>query len=219
MTEIIHMITVSQTVEDILLHDDLALATAQKGWLNLSSYARAIKPQIQKSLLKEVQEGSIITALSRLVADLQFSEPAPAAVIQSLAVHANLEGMTYERTADTSVAIRDTYSQVNVDNKSYLTVTQGINEITIVAEAQVAQAFRQSLAGARTIYDKANLVGITVKFMVGNLEIPNLIFTLTKRLAYKDINIIEVVSTATELTYVLEKKDLAVALEQLQKDI
>jgi hypothetical protein len=38
-------------------------------------------------------------------------------------------------------------------------------------------------------------------------------------LAYKDINIIEVVSTATELTYMIEKKDLPVALEQLQKDM
>lgn len=35
----------------------------------------------------------------------------------------------------------------------------------------------------------------------------------------KKVNIVEVVSTATELTYVIEKKDLAAALEQLQKDI
>jgi len=38
-------------------------------------------------------------------------------------------------------------------------------------------------------------------------------------LAYKNINIIEVVSTATEMTYIIEKQDVALALEQLQKDI
>ena len=98
-------------------------------------------------------------------------------------------------------------------------MTQGINEITIVAESQVAQVFRSKLKGIHKIYDKDNLVGITAKFKVGNLELPNLIYTLTRRLAFKAINIIEIVSTATELTYIINRKDLEVALNQLQKDI
>lgn len=213
------MITISQAVEDILLRDDVALTTAKKGWLNLSSYARTIRPAVQKASHKDVQEGSIVTALSRLVAGLRPEESQPTDIIQSLSVHSNLEGMTYERTAAISAKIREMYNQVNVDNKSYLTVTQGINEVTIVAEARVAQAFREKLGGHHKIYDKPDLVGITAKFTVGNLEVPNLIFDLTRRLAYKSINIVEIVSTATELTYMIEKKDLAVALEQLQKDL
>lgn len=213
------MITIAQAVEDIVTQDDVALAALQKGWLNLSAYSRAIRPDLQKILLKDIQEGSIITALSRLAAQLHRHETPSADIIQSLAVHSNLHGMTYERTAEVSAKIRDIYHQVNVDNKSYLTVTQGINEVTIIAEPRVAAIFRDHLQGARKIYDKQDLVGITIKFTVGNLEIPNLIFALTRRLAYKDINIIEVVSTATELTYMIEKKDLPVALEQLQKDM
>jgi len=213
------MVTVSQAVEDILMQDDIALAAAREGWLNLSSYARSIRPELQKVLHKDTQEGSIVTALSRLVANLPPKTQTTADLIQSLAIHPNLEGMTYERTAEISAKIRDIYRTVNVDNKSYLTVTQGINEVTIVAEPRAAQVFRSELAGAQQIYDKANLVGITVKFTVGNLEVPSLIFALTRRLAYKNINIIEVVSTATELTYMIEKKDLSIALEQLQKDI
>jgi hypothetical protein len=213
------MITIAQVVEEILSHDDVALAAAKQGWLNFSSYARHIQPQVGKQLLKDVQEGSIITALSRFVATLPQQPAYRVDLIQRLAVHANLAGISYERSEQTSNKIRDIYHAVNVDNKTFLTVTQGINEITIVAEAAVAGVFRDKLQGAEKIYDKSNLVGITVKFEVGNLEVPNLIFALTRRLAYQDINIVEVVSTATELTYIIAKKDLATALEQLQKDI
>lgn len=213
------MITVAQITENILLQDDVALAAARKGILNLSSYARSIQPQIRAALLKNVQEGSIIAALSRLVAALDTAPPEITDVIQSLAVQSNLEGITYERSAEIASKIRKVYNLINVDDHTFLTVTQGINEITIVAESQVAQIFRSELEGAHKIYDKANLVGITAKFKVGNLEIPNLIYTLTRRLAYKAVNIIEVVSTATELTYIIERKDLEVALSQLQKDI
>lgn len=213
------MITVAQSVEETLLHDDVALAAARKGWLNLSSYARAIQPEIQKQLLKDIQQGTIVTALSRIVASLATPTAEANDAIQSLSVHSNLEGMTYERTANVSATIRDIYRRVRAESTSYLTVTQGVNEVTVVAEGGVAQTFRDALRGNRTIYDKTNLVGITAKFAVGNLEVPNLIFTLSRRLAYKDINIIEIVSTATELTYIIEKKDLATALEQLQKDM
>jgi hypothetical protein len=213
------MITVSQITENILLQDDVALAAARKGLLNLSSYARSIQPQIRTILLKDIQEGSIIAALSRIVSGLDTAPPEITDVIQSLAVQSNLEGITYERNAEVTSKIREVYHQINADNHTFLTVTQGINEITIVAESQVAHAFRSKLEGAHKIYDKANLVGITAKFKVGNLEIPNLIYTLTRRLAYKAVNIVEVVSTATELTYIIDRKDLEVALSQLQKDI
>ncbi|HSX05585.1 MAG TPA: hypothetical protein VLF69_03910 [Candidatus Saccharimonadales bacterium] len=213
------MITIAQVVADILQHDDLAMAAARRGWLNLSAYARTIQPQVEGALVKEVQEASIITALSRATAGLPLPAEPQTDSVQSLAVHSNLEGVTYERSEETSAKIREIYHQVNVDNKAFLTVTQGINEVTIVAEASVARVFRQALSGAHKVYDKRNLVGITVKFAPFNLEVPNLIFALTRRLAYKDINIIEVVSTATELTYIIERKNLSAALEQLQKDI
>lgn len=213
------MITIAQLVEDILIHDDVALAAAKKGWLNLSSYARSVRPIVQEQLLKDVQEGTIITALSRIVAGLEDSKRPAANVVQSLVIHSNLEGMTYERTEDLSAEIRDIYARTTTADTSYLTVTQGIHEVTVIAEAPTAHVFRDSLKNARKIYDKVNLVGITAKFKVGYLEVPNLIFSLTQRMAYKDINIIEIVSTATELTFVIDKKDLSSALSQLQKEV
>lgn len=213
------MIKISVVIEEILKQDDIALAAAKQGWLNLSSYARSIQKDVEERLLKKVQIGSIVTALSRIIGTVPIQAELGRRPVQSLVVHSSLEGMTYERNEETSDRIRRIYHATKTDNKTYLTVTQGLNEITVIAEARVAETFRTSLKRAQKIYDKKNLIGITVKFDLGYLEIPNLVFALTRRLSYKNINIIEIVSTATELTYILEKKDLACALEQLQKEV
>lgn len=213
------MVNISQVVEDILSHDDIALGAARRGWLNLSSYARAIQPEVEAALIKPVSEGSIITALSRITSELPAHTQPSTDSIQGLSVHSNLEGMTFERSEELSQQIRDIYREVAVANKAFIAVTQGVTEVTIVASSSAARIFRDKLEGTHKIYDKQNLVGITVKFALENLEMPNLIFALTKRLAYKDINIIEIVSTATELTFIIDKADLAVALAQLQLDL
>lgn len=213
------MIKIAQIVEELLKQDDLALTAAQAGWLNFSAYARSIKVKVEEELLKDVQEGSIVTALTRFVSGLPQRSTSEKDSIQSLSVHSNLEGMTYERSEFISEQIKKIYLDAVMGDKTYFTVTQGINEITLVAEASVADHFRKQIKKAKKIYDKKNLVGITVKFALRHLEIPNLIFKLTRRLAHKNVNIIEIVSTATELTYIIKKEDLAIALAQLQKDL
>lgn len=213
------MINISKAVEDIFAQDDIAQAAAQKGWLNLSSYARQIQPDVEAALLKPAGEGSIVTALSRTISQLPPAASEPDHIIQSLSVHANLEGITFERSENTSARIGQIFRDLKVDNKAFVTVTQGMNEITVVAESKIAQVFRDHLSTAHQIYDKHNLVGITVKFDLRHLERPNTIHLLTRRLAFKSINLVEVVSTATELTFIITKPELPVALEQLQKAI
>jgi pyruvoyl-dependent arginine decarboxylase (PvlArgDC) len=213
------VIRISKVVEEIIKKDDLVIALASRRLLNASAYAREIQPEIENILLKEVKLGSIVAAINR------YSETVPEHliptknIIQSLAVHSNLEGVSYERTEETSKIIREVYKSTEVDNKTYVTVTQGINEITVVAESSVLQKFKEALKSKKTIYYKSDLIGITVKFDIACLETPNIMYGLMRRMALKDINLIEVVSTATELTFIIDKSDLQIGLEQLQKSI
>lgn len=49
------MITITDTVRDILFGDDVGLQAAQAGLLNYSAYAEKILPLIQKVTLKPVK--------------------------------------------------------------------------------------------------------------------------------------------------------------------
>ncbi|MCH9631862.1 MAG: hypothetical protein S4CHLAM6_01800 [Chlamydiae bacterium] len=215
------MYKISEVVEEIVKSDDNVVHLGSMGLVNWSSYARLIAPKVENRLKKEVQLGSIVAALNRYFKNLSIEDsPKPVdQIIERLSVHTNIEGITFERTEESTKEIQKLYQQLMLNANSFITLTQGINEITIIAEAQHAQKFRLKLEKYSKIYDKKGLVGVSVKFLLKYLEIPNILFQLHKSIVVKKINIIEMISTATELTFVINKKDLPQALESLQKKI
>lgn len=210
---------ISEIVENIIEGDDIVKAIASRGLLNSRAYARTIQKEIEKELYKDVKLGSITTAVSRYISEVNPIKLPPQKDIQQISVQTNLDGITYERSEETSTLIQKIYKSLSVDHKTYLTVTQGINEITIIAETSIIDIFRKKLDKHSSIYDISNIVGITIKFGLKYMEIPNLFYFLIQKLALKDINIIEIVSTATEVTFIIDKKDLSISLDQFQKGI
>lgn len=212
---------ISTVVEQILLEDDEILFLGSQHLVNWSSYARRIQPQVEAVLKKKIQTGSIVTALTRYCQNLPAErlEENLDDVIERLSIHSNLEGITFERTEESSQKIQKIYQDLFLKSNSFITLTQGVNEITLVGEPRYIDKFRSALSHLAKVYDKRNLVGISVKFHLKYLEIPRVLFHLHRSFAIKKINIIEMISTATELTFIIEKKDLQLALDSLQKKL
>ena len=54
-----------------------------------------------------------------------------------------------------------------------------------------------------------NLSAITVRFIEKDyIEVPNMIYTLVSALAVKHINLIEIVSTFTEISFIVSQQDI-----------
>ena len=213
------MIKIASIVQEIIENDDLVRSLASKGLLNSMAYARSIQKEVESQAKKEVQLGSITAAVARYVTSIKPVELPSEKDIQQVSVQTNLEGLTYERSEEVSQKIQAIYNELKVNNKTFVTVTQGINEITIIAENSVVDIFRKKLKSYPTIYDISDIVGITVKFGIKYMSIPNLFYLLIRKLALKNINIVEIVSTATELTFIINKNNLQVSLDQLQKGL
>jgi hypothetical protein len=54
----------------------------------------------------------------------------------------------------------------------------------------------------------ADLAGLTIRFPAKYLHVPNTTFALLRPLALNRINLVEVVSTYTELTLIVAERDL-----------
>lgn len=213
------MMKISTIVQDIMENDDLVKSLASKGLLNYMAYARSIQKDVEEKAFKEIQLGSITAAVTRYVDELKPIDLPSEKDIQQISLQTNLEGVTYERSEEVSKKIQSIYNEIKVDNKTYITITQGINEITIIAESSVIDMFRQKMKDYSTIYDISDIVGITVKFGLKYMSIPNLFYLLIRKLALRNINIVEIVSTATELTFIINKPNLQIALDQLHKGL
>jgi len=213
------MIKISTIVQNIMENDDLVKSLASRGLLNYMAYARDIQKEVEDKAMKPVQLGSITAAVTRYVSDLKPIDLPSEKDIQQISVQTNLEGVTYERSEEVSQKIQSIYNNIKVNNKTYITITQGINEITIIAEKEIIDIFREKMKNHTTIYDITDIIGITVKFGIKFMSIPNLFYLLIRKLALKNINIVEIVSTATELTFIINKPNLQIALDQLQKGL
>lgn len=206
---------ISTAVEKIIQEDHLAQEALKKDILNLSSYARSIKPQIEDITKKPVQNKSIVVALSRIAKKLPPLPQEPPLRLFSITIHGDLGTVTCSRTEKNIKQIQRIYKKLPEKLQTYFSITTGTNEITLIAERHLLKIMAQSLQDKVESFLEPGLRGLTVKFPIEYLNRPNVLFALTKKLAVKNINLIEVVSTASEFTFLIKTEDIDTAVKQL----
>lgn len=192
---------------DIICTNEVALESMREGILNLSAYAESIVPLVEKRLIKSVKRGSVITALSRMSAGISHVAPLRSPIhIEDLSIKSPLCELTYERSAEIIQNISQQSFQYR--GKGFFTVTMGIGEVTmIIPQGLKEQIMKQFKSNPKGQYD--NLCAITTRFSENEyIEVPNMIYTMVAVLAGRRINLIEIVSTFTEISFIVRQKDL-----------
>jgi len=203
------MIKISEVVVEIVHSSEIASTALRKGYLNLSAYAKSIKDQVEDKCKKPVKLGSIVVALSRLPVSLKGQPPLlPNVVIEDLTIKSPLVEITFDKTRENLHRLRELYRDIRLRSTDFLTVTHGVGEITIVAAEDAQQKILEIYESQKPKAIINNLVGLTVRYGDRYIEEPNVIYTLLKGIAVKRINIVEIISTYTELTFILDRSNL-----------
>lgn len=210
------MIKTSDVVKDTIYSSEIALAALGEGYLNLSAYAKSIRGEVEEEAKKEVSIGSIIVALSRLRRSLEKSKPLiPRVSAQDISVKSGLIEIAFDRTKDSLKKLRLLYGDEKLNATDFFVVTQGVGEVMIIAlevvQSEVVRIYKPQKPKALI----PNLVSITVRFKEEYIATPNIIYALLRNLALKRINIVEIVSTYTELTFIVSRESLEEAFSIL----
>lgn len=211
------MVKISQIVEDLVSADEVALEALKARVLNLSAYAEKIRPTIENRLLKEVRKGSIVTALSRIAGRLKNTSPLRAVIrIEDMSIKSPLSEITYEKTKEVSKKVLHLGDKFF--GKGFFTSTYGVEEITLIVSGIIKKEVIDSI-GLKPKGEYDNLAAVSVRFIEEQyIEVPNMIYTLISALAGKRINIIEIVSTFTEISFIVRQKDLKETIEVLKNN-
>lgn len=213
---ILYMIKISMVVKRLFLESDTAQLAVAEGLLNVSEFARKIRPAVEKLAMKDVAEGTIRTALYRFFETQKLGSLKPKVVLSSLSVHPNLIDVTYEKAQRVIETVPLFLSHINRSQQSlFYTVTQGQDEITIIADRSFREEIINQFGQPKKLYQ--DLVAITVKFDEKYLTVPNMIYTLMASLAVKRVNVMELVSTLTSLTFIVDKDELTTTLAVLKR--
>ncbi len=212
------MIKISEVVQELVNRDDFAKVALGRGIINFSQYARELHPHVEAKIMQPVSLQTIVVSLTRIATMFETQQKHQfSATLVSLSVQTDLVQVAFERTVEYVDRIRKTYAQYISSSRNFSAMTEGVHEITIIGERASISTIAKKLQPLVPIFQATDLAGVTVKFPLDYFEIPNVIYSFLSKLAIQSINLYEIVSTPSELTFIIHKKDTQIAVEQLMK--
>lgn len=210
------MINISSVIKEIVEEDEAALQMLRAKMLNLSSFARSIHKKVEERSFKKVEVKSLIVALSRLAKQYSSEEDKLQLKLENLAVHTNLVDLSFEKTKDNLVKAEKLVNLFS-NEKTFFTYIQGITEITVIVDEGSLIKVKEVFKGVTPLSEITELAGITVKTDIKYTKKPGVFYELVRSLKMKKLNIIEIVSTSGEITFIINNIDIQATVAQLSK--
>ncbi len=186
------------------------------GIINNRGLARLIHPDVSKHLDTQPNIQSIVTALRRLP---QKKGKADASGLESILARSAVN-LKYDMAAAT-VGIGQ--SRVESVKKRILTegtyiLLQGMESLTIVADDASIDRVRQSL-GRDVLEIYSDLAIVVVKSPGEITRTPGVLAHLANILALERINVVEMMSSHAETSFIVDEKDALRTVEVLRREI
>ena len=216
------MITISEVVRDIAASSPFLEEGLAYGVINVSEFARRIKPDIELRLGKDVQIGTITTALNRFskIVNKNFQIKKLNLILHHLSdltIRSNLLCLTYSNSVTINNKLLILMNSIQDKHNLFLTSTRGIYETTVFASDSLDEVIQEIFVGEFLKVKKVHLSSLTIMLPKDSINVPGVYYSILKKLAWEGINFTEVISSYTELTIFLESKDINRAFLALRK--
>lgn len=211
------MITVPQAVEKIIRRSRYLSEAISKDLINSSSLARYIKPEVEELSFKEVTEGSIVVAIKRLKKSLAkgyqpitvFKEP------PDMVVRSNLT-LFYVKNSENLLQKLSSIEKRSLSFQKKALFTYGRVETTILTNKINLENIKKLLKDEEIVQTFPNVDSITIHLPEDAVSNPGVFYFFLKSLAWEGVNILDILSTHTELTLIFSPEDIKVAFGILQ---
>lgn len=201
------MVTVSDALEKIVARTPFLEEGLATGIVNLSALARALRPRIEKGLVKEVGDAALVMALKRLGDRLRKKRPAPrqaAQYVSDITVRSHLSEFTFANSDTMPPRQIRLLQEIKGRGDRFITFSSGASETTAIVSSDLAQAAERIFRGERRICRIDGLSAVILRLTPQTVTAPGIYYLILKLLAWEDINVTEVVSTYTEFVLLLE---------------
>jgi hypothetical protein len=214
------MISIHKVVEEILGEDYEALVAVERGYLNISRYAKTIQSEVEIRSKKDVEVGSIAIALSRIKKRFKKRQDPLTFPVEYIRSYSPLSEIVYKKTPENLDKIAKIQNKIkdSSDTDQFLLVSYGNKEVGIVAGKDSEKIILKNLKNKPDLFYK-NLAATTLGLDPECLETPNVCFSLLRKLAPHKIPLIEIVSTYREFTLIHRIEDSQIILDVFSRNI
>lgn len=212
------MVTISHTVQKLIDQKIYIQEAMNKDIISFRLLAKQLKPEIEELLEKPVKTHAIEMALRRYTKQIQQKH-------QNIFFDYSSDIIMKTHICDISVSksprliekLKKLYDIVKFEKGDILNIIQGSTELSIVTNERYKEQFLEVLNTEKIFNVEENLTSLTMTFSKEFLYTPGVIFNIIRNVAWENVNIFEIVSTNTELTFIIHKKDAIKGYKALEK--
>ncbi len=203
------MIKIQPIIKDLLLREPEASFALTNGYMNMSSYAHKIKPKVEALTKKQVTIASLVVSLSRLRKEFKKEKPLIREVpITNITTKLPITEIIYENSSKFMEQLESLHKNISVSQEDFFATTIGTSDVDVICSSNMASKVEKHFK-MKPRFTNHNLAAIGVSFDPAVFGIPNIFFSLLSVTARARINIEELVSTPTELIFIVAEKDFA----------
>lgn len=209
------MISINKALEKIINDSPFLEDWLYNEYINLTSLSSYIKPKIELLTKKEVTIWAIKMALSRFIKEKQRTIKYRVFNTNDFFIKKTIGIIYIEKNNETINIIKDINSLWILKDDDYLTIIQWWKNISIIYNENIKNTI-ENMVWQKYIELKINdLSLIWVYFDVSNINEIWLLYTLTKKINFNNINIIELISSYKEIHFIVKNEDLKKTINAL----
>jgi aspartokinase len=212
------MVTVSNIVQKLVDEKVYVQESIINGIISFALLAKQIKPDVEDYLGKPVKKHAIEMALRRYSEGLkQKYKTIQFDYSSDIIMKTKICDIAVVGSPILLVKLKKLYDIVNFERGDILNIIQGSSEISIITNDRYKEKLLDILKGEKILIAEDNLVSLTMTFSKDFFYAPGVIFNIIRNIAWENINIYEIVSTNTELTFIIHKNDAMKGYKALEK--
>ena len=190
-----------------------------RGIINNAALADEIMPQIEKELGHEIKFSAANMAIRRLqekLGSVSF-EKARFDRGSDITVKSSLIEITIFKIEDVQEQLKKLYDIIDYRKGDFLTITQGIHEVMLITNAKFEKQILAMFPKKIVKKEIKGLSSLTISIPSTAHQTVGVFYLATRALSWESINIVDIVSTYTEMTFIIREEDTARAFNVLSE--
>jgi len=212
------MTTIAAAVRNIIKENPFLEEALHLGLVKHSALALHLQDKVERWVDRKVKFSTINIAVRRFAEHLYSRKHKSFGFSKDsdITLRSDLCEITVFKLGETSRSLERLYSMINLRDGDFLTVTQGMNEITIVINSKHLKKAKELFSkNLKSIIEGLGI--LSIKMDEKAIETPGLFYLATRALMWNSVNIIDIISTFTEMTFVLRERDLSKSFDILSE--
>ncbi len=212
------MVTVSHIVEKIIIDKPLLQEALIEGIVNYAALAEYLHEEIEKEIGKKVKQSAIVMAIRRNADKLDpIHKKIDFKIESNIIMRTGLIDFTVRKNSVLFEKLEKIRKLVDYHKGDTLNILHGNYETAIIINEKYNEKLLKLLEGIVIEHVEEDLVSLAIKVSEEFMNTPGVLASITRKIAWENINIYEMISTLTEVNIIVNKEDAMKCYKALQK--